>query len=80
MGEMFNEYLGILDKCQFDDTPKTVWASIAVSLAYRLQEEGDDTARFSVIPSRLFHEWHMLYANGIVPQKPKRSRGKKAAS
>ena len=68
---MYNEYLGILDKMQFDDTPKTVWAAIAISLAYQLQGEGNDAERFSVIPSRLRHEWETLHANGIIPQKPK---------
>jgi hypothetical protein len=79
MGEMYNEYLGILDKCQFDDTPKTVWASIVVSLLVQMQGEGTNEQRFDVVPSLIRREWETLHANGIILQKPKPSRGKRVA-
>lgn len=74
---MYNEYLGILDKCQFDDTPKAVWASIAVSLLFHMQGEGTDEQRFAAVPDLIRREWVALHGNGIVPQKAKPSRGKR---
>jgi len=46
------------------DTPKAVWAAIAVSLA----TQGGD--RLTEARALILAEWEVLHANGIVPQKP----------
>lgn len=50
------------------DAPKTVWMAIAFSLAMRIRE--DD---FELAARECFDEWKVLHANGIVPQKPRKS-------
>lgn len=50
----------------FDKTPKTVIAAIAVSFA--LMQSQDD---FEEAKSILEHEWHILYEARIVSQKPR---------
>ncbi len=50
----------------FERTPKAVIAAICYSLAERLGTQyGEDGA-----VETIRDEWHVLYANGIVPQKP----------
>lgn len=50
------------------DASKTVWMAIAFSLAMRIREDNPDLAAQEV-----YDEWETLFANGIVPQKPRRS-------
>lgn len=49
----------------YSDTPKSVLAAIALSLAMRLN---DDNAEAAVI--EIYTEWAALHRAGIVPQKP----------
>lgn len=49
----------------FHKMPKAVIAAIAVSLALRI--DGDN---FDLVKGSISKEWKMLYANGIVSQKP----------
>jgi hypothetical protein len=51
------------------DAPKTVWMAIAFSLAMRIRE--DD---FALAAQEVYAEWEALHANGIVPQKPRRTK------
>lgn len=58
-----NEYAAALGDL-FDRTPKAVLAAIAVSVCTQGGDFLDEAA------GRLLHEWDVLHANGIVPQKP----------
>lgn len=58
-----NDYVDAFDRKAFADTPKTVWAAIAISFAAMLGH-GD------TLPDFIRAEWQALYDNGIVPQKP----------
>lgn len=59
-----NEYAGSYPG--FTETPKSVLAAIAFSLAMRISGDNpEDAAKL------LRDEWAALHANGIVPQKPK---------
>jgi uncharacterized protein (DUF608 family) len=50
------------------EAPKTVWMAIAFSLAMLIENSDKDAA-----VARVMAEWETLHANGIVPQKPRRS-------
>ena len=52
----------------FEVTPKTVWASLALSLALRLAGDGSWSTAFALLES----EWRALHANKLVPQYPRR--------
>ncbi len=65
VGKKDNEYARIVVHV---DAPKTVWMAIAVSLMARINGE-----RWDKIEQMLTEEWSVLHANGIVPQKPRRS-------
>jgi hypothetical protein len=60
-----NEYADALSEL-YHAIPKSVLAAIAVSFACR---DGD----FSDAENSILREWMLLYQNGIVPQKPKKS-------
>jgi len=64
LGNLRNEYQDLLG-ADFDKTPKSVYAALAVSLAMRLNPESNADAL-----KMLRDEWATLHANGIVPQKP----------
>ena len=51
------------------DAPKTVFMAIAISLALQL----DGTGNIDAARQRVMDEWVALHANGIVPQKPRKS-------
>ncbi len=53
----------------YAETPKAVFAALAVSLIMQL--DGDDSPA-GRIRNRLLGEWTVLHQNGIVPQKPNR--------
>lgn len=59
-----NEYAHALGK-DYADTPKAVYAALALSLAMRLSADNLDAAK-----ALLADEWRILHENGIVPQKP----------
>jgi hypothetical protein len=52
------------------EAPKTVFMAIAFSLAQRITED----APADITHKLIWDEWQTLYDNGIVPQKPRRSR------
>jgi hypothetical protein len=58
-----NEYAREL--VQYEQTPKAVYAAIALSFAMRLNAEDFIEAERAVED-----EWRILHDNGIVPQKP----------
>lgn len=58
-----NNYTGLLKG--YEETPKAVYAAIAVSLATRSGIELSEAERM------IKEEWEALYDAGIVPQKPK---------
>ena len=61
--KVLNEYAEAIPF--YSDTPKAVFAAIALSLARRLNE--DDYAQ----AIREIHmEWNALYRAGVVPQEP----------
>lgn len=62
-----NEYVSTLGR-DFTETPKTVYAAIALSFAMRLT--GDD---WNAAKALLANEWETLHANGILPQKPRKA-------
>lgn len=69
MSAQSNEYVdGILGgpgNKLYVDTPKAVFAALAISLAAQLGEDADD---FAPVIVRLAHEWWCLHNNGIVTQ------------
>lgn len=60
--KLLNEYVAAVPRKVYEDTPKAVWAAIAISLATCGGDRLDDAAR------AVIHEWSMLNQNGIVPQ------------
>ena len=51
--------------------PKTVVEGVLVSFMIRLY--GEEILNDSEVCNKRFHEeWHTLYQNGIIPQKPKK--------
>jgi hypothetical protein len=65
-----NEYARVVTDI---DAPKTVWIAIAVSLANRIDGTGA-IERGGALKDALMAEWQALYDNGIVPQKPRRTK------
>lgn len=61
--KLTNQYAELLPG--YDETPKAVYAAIALSLALRLSEENLTDAICQV-----FEEWITLHQNDIVPQSP----------
>ena len=65
-----NNYQNAIDPHFYALCPKSVLASIAVSL---LSQGGYELSNPSFnLTDELFKEWESLAANGIVPQKAKR--------
>lgn len=62
-----NEYARAVGWAFYDQTPKAVWAAIAVSRCTAGGEGINDMDRVIIA---VMEEWEALYANGIVPQKP----------
>lgn len=62
--KLSNEYVGTIPAEIFENTPKAVWAAIAISFAINLGAEGD----FSEAAQAVVREWGVLNQNGIVPQ------------
>jgi hypothetical protein len=62
INKKLNEYVAAVPREVFEDTPKAVWAAIAISLATCGGSNLDDAARAVV------REWGILNQNGIVPQ------------
>lgn len=58
-----NEYSKIMPLRVLEDTPKTVFAAIAISFALRLNEDNFEQALSEIIT-----EWQALNNTGIVPQ------------
>ena len=63
MSKLFNEYAGCLPSRMYANTPKAVFAALAVSFALRFNEDAVDA-----VPETLRTEWDVLHLNGIVPQ------------
>lgn len=53
----------------YTGTPKAVIAAIALSLAQRIVDSGQEPADV------IREEWTALYDNGVVPQKPPATKG-----
>ena len=69
-----SEYESILSRTNpglFGAIPKSVWASIALSLAGLCMDSGCD-GPMEDRAERIIEEWAALHASGIVPQKPPR--------
>lgn len=63
INKKLNEYVGAIPREVFEDTPKAVWAAIAISFANQI--DGD---RLDLAAQMIVHEWSLLNQNGIVPQ------------
>lgn len=62
-----NEYADVFRQLHlYDNTPKTVFAAVALSMCY-MHMEGES---FEAAVARFLVEWDALHRNGIVPQKP----------
>lgn len=61
-----NSYANMLNG--YRETPKAVFAAVALSLAMRLCD--DDPREAADLIDR---EWATLHANGVVPQKPRKA-------
>jgi hypothetical protein len=62
--KLSNEYVQSIPSEIFENTPKAVWAAIAVSFAVNLASEGD----FNQAAGVIMQEWIALKENGIIPQ------------
>lgn len=60
-----NEYANMIPGQMYEDTPKAIFAAIAMSFALRLNDDGATLAL-----SEIVNEWIGLKINGIVPQSP----------
>jgi hypothetical protein len=60
-----NLYVQSLDAALYASVPKAVWAAIALSFAQRL---AGDEAGFPAAVATALQEWHLLHANGLIPQ------------
>lgn len=63
-----NQYARAISRKLYDDTPKAVFAALAVSYI-----TNRDNVEFEDIDAAVRDEWATLYANGIVPQRPPRA-------
>lgn len=64
-GKLSNHYARYFGKL-YASTPKSVFAAVALSLAYiDVEEKG-----FPEAVEQFLFEWRCLHENGIVPQKP----------
>lgn len=63
MAKILNDYA--VEVYGYDDTPKSVFAALALSFALRLCEDDIHRAR-----ELLIEEWEILHRNEIIPQKP----------
>jgi len=63
MSKLQNEYASVARDI-YEDTPKAVFAAIAVSYA----TVGGELIRLGDTAARLVTEWDVLHRNGIVPQ------------
>jgi hypothetical protein len=64
INKTLTEYVEVIPREVFENTPKAVWAAIAISFAVNLGGEGD----FSEAAQAVVREWSALHQNGIVPQ------------
>jgi hypothetical protein len=64
VSKLLNGYACSVEQDTYEQTPKAVWAAIAVSA---LTTGGDFIEHAD---RRVRREWWVLYRNGIVPQKP----------
>lgn len=62
INKLSNAYVDSLPAGLYEDTPKAVWAAIAISLATC----GGD--RLDAAAQALVKEWRILHENNIVPQ------------
>lgn len=60
-----NNYIDAMGK-RYADTPKAVWAALALSLAFRLSGDGDMEEAMKLLGG----EWSTLHTGGHLPQKP----------
>lgn len=67
LGHQTNDYQKLLAG-DFDKTPKSVYAAIALSFAMRLTPEDDE--KYTEALALVRSEWAALHHNAIVPQKP----------
>jgi hypothetical protein len=76
--KVHNEYVDVID--EYANTPKAVYAAIALSFALRIAEgEGDDDGTSDVFEraaALVASEWRALHAAGIVEQSPRSTRSK----
>lgn len=61
--KLTNEYANLFDAKVYEDTPKSVFAAIAMSFALRLNEDNFERAMSEIIT-----EWQILNMTGLVPQ------------
>ena len=62
--KLHNDYVRAIP--DYSDTPKSVMAAVAYSLARRLTGEDDHNGAVRIMRD----EWHALHESGIVPQRP----------
>lgn len=62
INKKLNQYVEAIPREVFEDTPKAVWAALAISFATCGGDRLDEAA-YSLI-----QEWMILKENGIVPQ------------
>lgn len=62
INKLSNEYADVLPREVYENTPKAVWAAIAISFATCGGDRLDEATQ------AVLREWGILKGNGIVPQ------------
>lgn len=62
LNKLSNGYVDAIPAHVYENTPKAVWAAIAISLATCGGDRIGDAAR------AIIYEWGILHGNGIIPQ------------
>lgn len=74
MPSLRNDYAALVDPALYAETPKEVFAAVAVAFAQRLEGEAE-VFRSGVVDRLLLEEWQALFSNGIVSQRPSARKG-----
>ena len=65
-----NEYATAGGGRLFEETPKAVFAAVALSFAMRSGDEEVKPDETVAVRASFLREWAILYRAGIVPQRP----------
>ena len=62
-----NTYTELINDNFYRDTPKAVFAALAIS--YLINHQGADYSKPEILEQMLVNEWHLLHQAGVIPQE-----------